>query len=503
QSNPDLYRQFKKTVLIYERVGKLWKESRFFKNTAKGEINLYAIFSEQFKNLSISRTGMVVPTGLFTDKGTSEFFASLVDERHIAEINDFENKEKLFKNVDSRMRFSLFLTGKTENVKMRIALKTPQQLFQEAYITLKPSEIAMFNPNTKTLPMVKTGKDLSILKKIYSQSKIIYDENAPTEAEKNPLGCSVFTLFHMSNDSDKFRRRSELEETGYIYQKGQYIKEDETYLPLYEGKSFYIMDSRYNRIEEDGNGYPVTEEEKSDPDFFPKCRYYVSERDFREQLEKKKIDTSNNFYLAYRNIARANDARTFIITPVKTIPFGHSANIFNSNNPSIILTFFQSHIIDYIVRTKMQGINFSNFIFNQLPILPPEKLKQTRGIQGDQTIEQSIKKILINLTNYAYDLEPFVKALGGQIIPRKWDEKERIDNFAKLDAIVAHLYGLTKDELKHIFSDFKGEAKNQKAIYGEYLSKKLALDYYDKITLQASSESVDSTGRPNGSADTF
>jgi len=295
----------------------------------------------------------------------------------------------------------------------------------------------------------------------------------------------------MSNDSDKFRRRSELEESGYTYQKGQFIKDDEKYLPLYEGKSFYIMDARYNRIEEDGNGYPVTEEEKSDPDFFPKCRYYVSERDFREQMERKDIATINNFFLAYRNIARPNDARTLIITPVKYTSLGHSANVLITKNPVVILGLLQSHIIDYIVRTKMQGINFSNFIFNQLPILPPEKLKQTPGIEGDATIEQSIRQILINLTNYSYDLEPFVKALGGQITPRPWDERERFDNFAKLDAIIAHLYNLTKNELKHIFADFKGEAKNQKAIYGEYLSQKWAFEYYEQIESVKSKESRD------------
>jgi len=212
----------------------------------------------------------------------------------------------------------------------------------------------------------------------------------------------------------------------------------------------------------------------------------VSERDFREQLERKKVDPDIKYLLAYRNIARANDARTLIITPIKCIPCGHSANILLSKDSYIILAFFQSHIIDYIVRTKMQGINFSNFIFNQLPILPPEQHKQTPGIEGDATIEKSINKILINLTNYSYDLEPFVKDLGGQINPRKWDEQERLDNFAKLDAIVARLYGLNKDELNHIFANFKGEAKNQKDRHGEYLSKKLTFDYFDKITLPES-----------------
>jgi hypothetical protein len=499
QSDPQLYSQFKKTVLIYERVGKLWKESRFFNNTAKGEINLYAIFSEQFKNLTIKRAGMVVPTGLFTDKGTSEFFASLVDQKHIAEINDFENRKGLFGNVHRSYRFSLFIVGQAENVKMRISLTSPQQLFRDNAITLMPSEISMFNPNTKTLPMVKTGKDLQILKKIYSQSKIIFDENASTEVEKNPLGCSVFRLFDMSNDSDKFRRRSDLESEGYTYKNGNYIKEDTKYLPLYEGKSFYIMDSRYNRIEEDGNGYPVTEEEKSDPEYFPKCRYYVSERDFNEQLERKNTNQKAKFWIGFRQQARSDDSRTMIISPIIKGPTGNSIYTVTVDQDFLPLLLLSTHIIDFILRCKVQGANINKFIFNQLPVLSPEKLKQTPGLHGDETIEQTIRQLLINLTNYAYDLEPFVKELGGQITPRPWDERERLRNFAKLDAIVAHLYGLTKDELKHIFADFKGEAKNQKDRHGEYLSQRLAFEYYEDFARISANSNKQTSGEKIGS----
>ena len=169
-----------------------------------------------------------------------------------------------------------------------------------------------------------------------------------------------------------------------------------------------------------------------------------------------------------------------IISPTEFTCFGDSVYCITVVE-LMPLILFSTHIIDFVVRMKIQGVNLNKFFFNQLPILPPEQLKQTPGLQGDETIEQTIRQILINLTNYAYDLEPFVNALGGQITPRPWDERERLDNFAKLDAIVAHLYGLTKDELKHIFADFKGEAKNQKAIYGEYLSQKLAFDYFDKF----------------------
>jgi hypothetical protein len=535
---PEIYEEFKRTAILFEKRVQLWKNTERFSRTSGGKVNLYALFAEQFVNLSKNRMGIIVPTGLFTDQRTSEYFASLVEKKVIAEINDFENRKALFGNVHRSYRFSLFIIGKSDDVKMRIALTDPQQLFEQAYMTLKPEEIAMFNPNTKTLPMLKSSKDLEIMNKIYSRSSVVYNESTKNEKKRNPLGIDIFTIFNMATHSYLFRRRSVLEAEGFVFENGNYVKEDEKYLPLYEGKSFYVMDSRYNRIEEDGNGYAVSDEEKSDPGYFPKCRYYVRERDFVDFISAKSVEIKSKWLIAYRKISRSTDSRTLVLSPTNLIGFGDSVYCITANEflPIILLS---THIIDFIVRNKQQGANINKFIFNQLPIIPPEKLKQlppitfnkntqetaqssskqsvefsvspnnskafvpqtpnntkmespvefsassnTSKVLVPQTLEDSIKQIIINLTNYAYDLEPFVKELGGTINPRPWNEEERLNNFAKLDAIVAHLYGLTKEELKHIFSDFKGEAKNQKEKYGEYISERLAFEYFENYTIK-------------------
>ena len=51
---------------------------------------------------------------------------------------------------------------------------------------------------------------------------------------------------------------------------------------------------------------------------------------------------------------------------------------------------------------------------------------------------------------------------------------------AELDAIVAHLYGLTRDELDYILETFPIVKRKDIGEFGEYKTKKLILEYYDK-----------------------
>ena len=51
---------------------------------------------------------------------------------------------------------------------------------------------------------------------------------------------------------------------------------------------------------------------------------------------------------------------------------------------------------------------------------------------------------------------------------------------AELDAIVAHLYGLTRDELDYLLETFSIVKRKDIGKFGEYKTKKLILEYYDK-----------------------
>lgn len=478
ETNFELYNRYIREKQVFEKTGNYIRTNKRFKLTSKGEINLYQLFAELFLNLTKENFGIVVPTGLFTDNNNVNYFNYLVDNKQIYEINDFENKNKIFKNVDGRIRFSLFISKKTHTINIRILLTRISELYEKEYINISIEDLKLFNPNTKTLPMLKNNNEYKIIKKIYERSEVIKNEYKGSSFIDN-----IFNIYHMSNDSYKFVRKNELIEKGYKKEWYMYVKDDEIYLPLLEGKSFFILNSRYSEILEDGNGVNVTIEKLNDPYFFPDTRYYVKKDIFEETLKNKKFNINKNYFFVFRNITNSTNERTFIISLLPKLPAGNSINIFDTKFLIEFLTM-SSHIIDFSIRKKIQGVNLNHFIFYQFPIPKPNSFIKYSGINGDETLEISLRKIFINLLNYSYDMEGIVRDLGGEIQPREWDEKERIDNFAKLDAIMAIYYDMSKDELKYIFSDFEVERKNQKSQYGQYLSEILALKYYDLFKSQ-------------------
>jgi hypothetical protein len=82
---------------------------------------------------------------------------------------------------------------------------------------------------------------------------------------------------------------------------------------------------------------------------------------------------------------------------------------------------------------------------------------------------------------------------GIPLAPFKWDEDRRAYLRAELDASYAHLYGLTRDELRYVLDPkdiyglgFPGETfrvlkEKEEKLYGEYRTRRLVLEAFDKL----------------------
>lgn len=287
EDNPGLYREFLEERYKAESVSRFARASARFDLTAKGDINTYQIFSELGRNLINPKghCGIIVPTGIATDDTCKFFFADLVENQAVLSLYDFENREKLFADVDSRYKFCLLTMGgeiyrSKEHHEARFAyfLTHPNQLDEEIRLfTLTPEDLMRINPNTKTSPIFRTRPDAEITRKIYRNVPVllreIYDEQGKKVDEENPWGVSFMRMFDMSNDSDLFKNEP-----------------DPNSLPLYEAKMIWQYDHRFGTYETDHNGEPVirdvTVEEKQDPDFQVTPRYWVDERHVWEKATK-------------------------------------------------------------------------------------------------------------------------------------------------------------------------------------------------------------------------
>ena len=137
---------------------------------------------------------MIVPSGIATDDTTKVFFADLVDNRQsLVSLYDFENRERVFPGIDSRIKFCLLtLTGAASpspQAEFAFFLYRTEQL-QDAgrRFALTPADFALFNPNTRTCPVFRTRQDANIAAKLYRRAGVFWKEAQDGEPEANPWG---------------------------------------------------------------------------------------------------------------------------------------------------------------------------------------------------------------------------------------------------------------------------------------------------------------------------
>jgi hypothetical protein len=64
--------------------------------------------------------------------------------------------------------------------------------------------------------------------------------------------------------------------------------------------------------------------------------------------------------------------------------------------------------------------------------------------------------------------------------PFVWDEERLAHLRAELDALYAHLYGLTREELDYILDTFPIVRRKDEERWGEYRTKRLVLEAYEE-----------------------
>jgi hypothetical protein len=126
------------------------------------------------------------------------------------------------------------------------------------------------------------------------------------------------------------------------------------------------------------------------------------------------------------------------------------------------------------------------YIVEQLPVIPPERLKATRF--GPKTAAEIIRAAVLELTYTAHDMAPFARDMGhvdeaGEVLPPFiWDDARRLDLRAKLDAVFFHLYSLTdRDDIRYIYSTFPIVARQEEATHGTYRSRDLCLAWMNAL----------------------
>lgn len=438
-----------------------------------GRVNLFGLFAERARSIvsKVGGVGQIVPSGLVTDDSTKLFFQAVVDGRELVSFYDFENREGIFGGVHRSYKFGLLtLTGRGHPAASAefvfFATRVQHVGEPERRFTLSAEDIALLNPATKTCPIFRSRRDAELTKGVYRRLPVL---------TKSGWQLTLRRLLNSADDSGNFL--SSASDSG---------------LPLYEGKYFHQFEHRW--VSNDGGAdRALTLAQRSDPLFLLRPRYWYPADDAKARFG---AEWNHPWLLAWRDIARSTDERTFISTVVPSLAVPHTAKVvfFVEERVPLVPSFLAnacSFAFDFIARQKIGGTHMSAFIVEQLPLVAPDGYASLTawGAQAGVTSDWLLPRVL-ELTYTAWDLEPFARDVGYDGPPFRWDPERRFLLRAELDAAFFHLYGIERDDVDYIMETFPIVRRNDEKAHGEYRTKRVILEIYDEMAEAAR------TGKP-------
>ena len=217
---------------------------------ARGDLNLYSLFVERAMTLvkPAGMVGLLVPSGIASDKTAAPFFKSVATESRLKALYDFENRKVFFPDIHASFKFCVFVASRRRlpnPARCAFFLQDVSEIEDpERRFPLTADDFARVNPNTGTAPIFRSRRDAELTAAIYDRLPVLVDRSSGEEVKAWPVKYS--TMFHMTNDSGLFRTRSELEEKEGAWPVGRnrfgsLVGEQ---VPLYEGKMVQAFDHR-------------------------------------------------------------------------------------------------------------------------------------------------------------------------------------------------------------------------------------------------------------------
>ena len=469
---------------------------------ARGDLNLYSLFVERAMTLvkPDGMVGLLVPSGIASDKMAAPFFKSVATEGRLKALYDFENRRTrfdappFFPDVDSRFKFCAFVASPTQRPQpARCAFflqDVSETKLSDRCFPLSAADFARVNPNTGTAPIFRSRRDAELTAAIYERLPVLVDRSSGEEVKAWPVKYT--RMFDMTNDSGLFRTRSELEEKEGAWPVGgnRFQSPSGEWVPLYEGKMVQAFDHRAasivinpKNLHRPAQPRPATPEQHSNPDWLPDPQYWVS-------ASECGWPPHSGWVVGFKEITAPTNVRTFIAALFPAVGFGNKVPVLKPQTQDrrewLLVANLNAMVFDFATRQKVQGQTLNLFILEQLPVVPPERYRQVRF--GAKTAWEIVREAVLELTYTAHDMAPFAREMGhvddhGQVWPPfRWDAERRLSLRAKLDALYFHLYGVTdRDDIRYVYSTFPIVERDEKAAFGAYRSRDLCLAWTNAL----------------------
>ncbi len=494
--NPDLYAKYLDAGKKADDSLAYIRDCARYPLAGKGDINTYAVFAELAHSIVApsGRVGLLVPTGIATDKTNENFFATLVNSQALSGLYDFENRKKIFPDVDGRYKFSVLLFCGPKNL-----CKSADFVFfahtmadlkdEKRHIELSVNDFKLLNPNTRTCPIFRSKRDANLTKYIYKRVPILINETRKEGG--NPWGIRFFTMFHQTNDAELFQTAEQLQADGFKRSGPIWKKRKQTFLPLYEAKMIQMFDHRaasVRIVEKNWVRQRQTDEtslvQHQNPEFSIEPGWWVDENGVDSRLQNGKDPA----YISYKDVTSSTNQRTMIAAFIpkagvlNSAPLKLTGNDISHRSKCCLLANLNSIGMDFVARQKVGGVHLNYFIVEQLPIFPADFYKQKCPWNKRQTLEKWISDRVLKLTCTSNDMIPLAEAASFEPRVHKWDPAERLDLMAELDAAFFLLYGIKRADVEYILSTFTGIRKEGETLLEGSSTFERILAHYEALS---------------------
>ncbi len=505
-ADPPLYERYQAAQAAADLLLTYCRTSEAYPLTGKGDINTYAVFAELAYQLVAlhGRVGLLTPSGIAIHNTTKEFFAAIAASGQLIRLFDFDNRNgTFFPDVHPDTQFSIINFGGSNVTQQQTdyifgVLDVDELEDRNRHVVLSSNDITLLNPNTRTCPIFRTQRDAKITKAIYRRVPVLIDQNR-TGPTGNPWGIRFKTMFHQTNDAELFREADTLKQDGFKLKGNRWVKGKQAYLPLYEAKMVQAYDHRFGTVYVDASNWinqgQTTQTalvQHANPEFLVLPRFWAS------QIEIENRAALSPAQLAFRDITNPTNRRTMIsgfapnVGFINTLPIILFPTAITLRRRTCLQANLGSFVFDYIARNKLQGRHMNFYILEQLPALSPDAYdKACPWSKKKTTLERWISERVLKLTCTAEDMLPLAEACefksgsfkeeyGGRL--NKWDEAERAQLMAELDAAYFHLYGISRDDAEYILSTFTGIDKRNPLFDEPESTAEHILNIYDSFS---------------------
>ncbi len=192
-----------------------------FVHQGSADINLYKCFTEMACALvgKGGRIGLILPSGLYTDQGTTALRTLLLNRYRWEWLFVFENRDFIF-DIHHAVKFNAAIIAKTCcAMNIEDAIRTAFMRFdlddwalgvaEALAVPYARAQVERFSPKSKSILEIRSGRDLAVLEKIYANSVLLGHQ------DPGGWGITYATEFHMTADSILFPPRPKWEDRGY------------------------------------------------------------------------------------------------------------------------------------------------------------------------------------------------------------------------------------------------------------------------------------------------